>query len=108
MTTKFTVYMGLNDRQTGKQEIQTIEAYKICCNLIARRFGGGTISEADGIYHNPETGSVDIEKSFRIEIFTDDKNEVSEFGQQLCDVFNQHSVIIQREVTDSEEVERRK
>lgn len=106
MTTKFTIYLGLNDRETGFQKIGTIEAYKICCNLIARRFNGGNISESDGIYHNPETGAVDIEKSFRIEIFADSKERVQEFGRELCDVFNQHSVIIQRDIVDSEEIVR--
>ena len=107
MTTKFTIYLGLNDRETGHQEISTINAYKICCNLIAERFGGGTIFEADGIYHNPETGSVDIEKSFRIELFTDDENAVDNFAEELCRVFNQHSVFKQREITDSKEIVRK-
>jgi predicted alpha-1,2-mannosidase len=73
----------------------------------AEGFGGGTISEADGIYHNPETGDVDIEKSFRIEIFTDDENAVNNFAQELCRVFNQHSVYKQREITDTKEIVRK-
>lgn len=105
--TKFTIYLGLNDRELGFQKVQTIEAYKICCNLIAARFGGGNISESDGIYHNPETGGVGIEKSFRIELFTDEERRVEKFCDELCVVFNQHSVICQKEITNSKEIVRK-
>jgi len=32
--TKFNLYVGLNDKTTKKQEISTIEAYKLITNII--------------------------------------------------------------------------
>ena len=50
MIKKFTLYLGLNDKDTKRQEISTLEAYKVVSNLLAKDFGGGTIFEAQGIY----------------------------------------------------------
>ena len=49
MIKKFTLYLGLNDKETKMQKIATVEAFKIVTNLVAKRFGGGTIFEAQGI-----------------------------------------------------------
>lgn len=44
--TKFTLFVGLNDKESKQQEISTIDAYKVVSNLITSNFEGGTISEA--------------------------------------------------------------
>ena len=67
MISKFTLYMGLNDQDSKRQEISTIEEYKIASNMLAATFGGGTIFEAEGIYKHDD-GSIVIEKTLRIEI----------------------------------------
>ena len=59
---KFTLYLGLNDKETKLQKIQTVEAFKIVSNLIAARFDGGTIFEADGVYKH-ENGVLVIVKT---------------------------------------------
>lgn len=51
--TKFTLFVGLNDKESKQQEISTVDAYKIISNMITARFDGGTISEATGIYKHP-------------------------------------------------------
>ena len=43
---KITLYVGLNDKETKKQEIETIEAFKIVSNLITTLTNGGTIYSA--------------------------------------------------------------
>lgn len=35
MIEKFTIYLGLNDQTTKRQEIETVNAYKIVSNMIA-------------------------------------------------------------------------
>lgn len=42
---KFTLYLGLNDKDTKKQEINTIEAYKIVNNVVNNYCDGATIYE---------------------------------------------------------------
>ena len=64
---KFTLYMGLNDKDAKVQVISTIEAYKVVSNIIAKDFGGGTIFEAQGIYKHDD-GKIVFEKTLRIEI----------------------------------------
>ena len=48
--TKFTLYIGLNDKDTKRQEVQTLEAFKVSANIFKALTGGATISEAQGIY----------------------------------------------------------
>ena len=64
---KFTLYMGLNDKDAKVQVISTIEAYKVVSNIIAKDFGGGTIFEAQGIYKHDD-GKIVFEKTLHIEI----------------------------------------
>ena len=40
---KFTLYLGLNDKDTKRQEIATLEAYKITTNLLTSYTDGATI-----------------------------------------------------------------
>jgi len=47
---KITFYLGLNDQVTKLQSYATIEAYKICMNLVGETFGGGTIFEGNGFF----------------------------------------------------------
>ena len=46
--TKTTLYIGLNDKDTKTQVIDTISAYKIVTNIITEYTAGGTIYAADG------------------------------------------------------------
>ena len=43
MDYKFTLYLGLNDKDTKSQKIATVEAYKIVENLLKADFDGATI-----------------------------------------------------------------
>lgn len=40
---KFTLYVGLNDKDSKKQEISTLEAYKIINKLLLNYTSGATI-----------------------------------------------------------------
>ena len=101
---RYTLYLGLNDKDTKTQKISTIEAFKIVSDLIARRFDGGTVFDARGIYKH-DNGDIIIENTLRIEIlefensiFEDVKNVV----KMLKDVFNQESVAVQIEDVQSD------
>ena len=98
---KFTLYLGLNDKDAKVQKIQTIEAFKIVSNLIAARFDGGTIFEADGVYKH-DNGAYVIEKTLRIELLFVERASVVEFVKVLKEVFNQESIAVQEETICSE------
>lgn len=101
MNKKFTLYLGLNDKDTKRQEISTIEAYKVITNILASDFGGGTIFEAKGIYKHDD-GSVVIENTLRIEILFAEENRIRELVSNLKKIFNQESVAVQREEIKSD------
>lgn len=47
---KWTLYLGLNDKDTKVQKIATVEAYKVAMNILSQFVEGATIFEANGIY----------------------------------------------------------
>lgn len=97
---KFTLYLGLNDKDTKTQQISTLEAYKIVTNILANDFDGGTIFEAQGIYKH-EDGTVVIETTLRIEILFAELPAIKNLVTTLKKVFNQESIAVQEEVINS-------
>ena len=98
---KFTLYLGLNDKDTKLQKISTIEAYKICNNILLNYTEGATIFEANGIYkHN--NGEIVIEKTLRIELMFINEETIKLIVNDLKKAFNQESVIIQKNIITSE------
>lgn len=93
---KHTLYLGLNDQHTKKQEIATIEAYKMVSNLLAADFDGGTIYEAQGIYKHDD-GIVVFEKTLRIEILFAEDAQIEQLVKMLKKLFNQESIAVQVE-----------
>lgn len=100
MVKKFTLYLGLNDKDTKVQEVSTLEAYKIVSNLISADFGGGTIFEAKGIYKH-ENGVIVTETTLRIELLFAEREQVKALCTTLKKMFNQESIAVQEEFIDS-------
>ena len=101
---RYTLYLGLNDKDTKTQKIDTIEAYKVCQNMCADFFGGGTIFSAKGVYKHDD-GSIVIENTLRIEVLEFNnsiREQVRDFVGTLKSVFNQESVAVQIEQVNSE------
>ena len=65
--TKYTLYIGLNDKETKQQRIDTLEASKIVQNVLTDTTGGGTIYSATGVYKH-DNGAVVIENTLRVEL----------------------------------------
>ena len=98
---KFTLYLGLNDKDKKVQLINTIEAYKICNNILLHYIDGATIFEANGIYKHDD-GTFTIEKTLRIELLFVDKKTVLNIVDDLKKAFNQESIAVQNELVNSE------
>lgn len=99
--TKFTLFVGLNDKDSKQQEINTVDAYKIISNMITATFDGGTISEATGIYKH-SNGTFTTEITLRIELLFTTIEQVKPFVAELKKVLNQETIAVQREVINSE------
>ncbi len=91
---KITLYLGLNDQETKRQEIKTLDAYKIVSNLMAKEVGGCSIGEIEGVYQH-DNGEIIHEKSLEIKLFGVTKTKANSLAQTLCGLFNQESVIVE-------------
>lgn len=98
---KFILYLGLNDKDKKIQLINTIEAFKICNNILMCYTNGATIFEANGIYKH-DNGEFTIEKTLRIELLFVDKKTVVSIVNDLKKAFNQESIAVQEQKIDSE------
>ena len=98
---KFILYLGLNDKDTKKQEINTIEAYKIVNNVVNNYCDGATIYECQGIYKH-DNGTIVFEKTLKIELMFVDKLTVVSIVKDLKKALNQESIVLQKEIVESE------
>ena len=97
---KHTLYLGLNDKDTKQQKINTLEAYKICNNILLNYTDGATVFEANGIYKHND-GTFTIEKTLRIELLFTEQKTVEKIVNELKIVFNQESIAVQIENINS-------
>lgn len=104
MIDKITLFVGLNDKKTLRQEINTLEASKIITNIMSNKKLDCTISEAIGVYTMQDSKKVTIENSLRIEILFCNKENIIQSGviETIKKALNQESIAMQYEVIDSE------
>lgn len=99
---KITLYIGLNDKDTKLQEVNTLDAYKMVSNVIGV---GCTITEGRGIYKHDD-GTVVSEVSLVVELLDFDntlsKEWVKSKVEQVKTILNQESVAVQEQEVKSE------
>ena len=99
---KITLYIGLNDKDSKIQEINTIDAYKLVSNVIGV---DSTITEGRGIYKH-EDGTVVSETSLIVELLDFcnalDKGWIKSKINQIKTLLNQESVAVQYQEVESE------
>lgn len=91
---KYTLCVGLFDKDSKRQEINTLDAYKIACNLFARHTGGATITEGRGIYTH-ENGEIVIEPSLVCMVYGATLEAVEAVAAALKIALNQESIAIE-------------
>ena len=94
--TRYTLTIGLFDKDTKKQKISSDMALRIVSDLVVQTVGYGTIHNGHGIYtHN--NGSIVIEPSivFFVDGENDLKNKVKTLAWQIKKALNQESVMLE-------------
>ena len=91
---KFTLNMGLFDKDTHQQEISTLDAYKIASNILLAKVEGATITEGKGIYTHKD-GTIIIEPTLVIDLLDTTRDIVLELLDTLKVTFNQESIALQ-------------
>ena len=90
---KYQLYLGLNDKDTKLQKIDTIEAYKMVENILLNNdITGYTIYQARGVFKH-ENGTITQENTLIIEMIFVDEELVDELIQTLKTIFNQESIM---------------
>lgn len=97
MLTKYTLYIGLNDKDSKVQEISTLDAYKIVGALV----GDCTIQEARGLYTHQD-GTTVLETTLVVQVIDfSGALEIAPLVDAIKTALNQESVAVIREQVDS-------
>lgn len=97
---KYTLYIGLNDKDTKRQQIDNLEASKVVQNILTEKTGGGTIYNATGVYKHDD-GTIIIENTLRVEILAAALDPIKEAVTVIKTALNQESIILQTERVES-------
>lgn len=101
---KYTLYIGLNDQNSKRQEIPTREAVAIVTEILYRYTDGATLYRARGIYTHDD-GSKVSEETIRAEILDfagDGAAAIMTAAQEIKRALNQESIALQTEEVVSE------
>lgn len=96
--TKTTICIGLLDKDSKHQEINTLDAYKIMANIFVKTTGGATITEGTGVYTHDD-GTVVIEPTLICVIYGSNNASIEKAAAMAKTALNQEAVTI--EVTES-------
>lgn len=88
---KIILFLGLFDKDSKAQEINTLDAFKIASNLLTDIIGFGTITEAVGVYTHDD-GSIVNEPTLKIEVSNVELEPMKKLAIALKQAFNQESV----------------
>ena len=97
---KFIMCVGLLDKDTKNQEINTLDAFKVASNIFAEITGGATITEGRGVYTH-EDGTVVIEPTLVCTIYGGVIEQIKKAADLLKTALNQESVAIEETESNS-------
>lgn len=100
---KFILYVGLNDKDTKKQEISTQKAIDIICKILASQgITDLTLQQATGIYTHQD-GTKTTETSLIITMLFIEKIQISNAISDIKTMLNQEAVVLEtQQVKQSE------
>ena len=97
MIIKYNIYIGLNDKDSKKQEVSTRKAKEEVIKILnANNITGLTMYEVTGVFKH-EDGFITFEKSLKVELLEVKKEEVLRSIEELKTALNQESILIEEE-----------
>lgn len=102
MTIKYTFFIGLNDKDSHIQEINTLDASKMVQRVFMSHECGATITSGKGVYAHDD-GTVVAEETLIVQVYEfDSVVPVKVICEDLKMVLNQESVAVEKTETDSQ------
>ena len=98
---QYVMYLGTNDKDTNKPVFTQEEAKEKARDILIRHFGGYTLQEANGGWVD-DNGVVYQEYTLVIYLSDTTEDQVHAAADELIQVFNQSSVLIQANPTRTE------
>ena len=98
---QYVMYVGTNDKDTNKPVFTQEEAKEKARDILIRHFGGYTLQEASGGWVDDD-GTVYQEYTLVIYLSDTTEDQVHAAADELIQVFNQSSVLIQANPTRTE------
>lgn len=93
---KYTLTIGLNDKDTKTQLISRKKAISLIQNIV----GDSTITDADGCYtHN--NGEIVREKSLKVELLFKSSSDIIAYCEAIKKALNQESIAVSKETVTS-------
>ena len=90
---EYTLYIGTNDKDTNKLEIELDDARSIVHNTLMDHFTNGfTIYDANGVWRNDNI--ITLEYTFVCVIENASKEDVYKAADGLIEKLNQHTILI--------------
>ena len=101
--TRYTLTIGLFDKDTKKQKISSDMALKIVSDLVVQTVGYGTVYTGNGIYTHVN-GSIVIEPSiiYFIDGEEEEESKVKTLAWMIKKALNQESVMLEETVVKME------
>ena len=97
---QYVLYLGTNDKDSGKPVFTQAEAMEQAKAILIKHFGGYTIQQAEGGW--VDEGKVYQEYTLVIYLSDTTQEAVHAAADELVQVFNQSSVLIQKNPTTTE------
>ena len=98
--TQYVIFLGTNDKDTNQPVFSPDEAKSRLEDILLKHFGGYTIQEASGGWD--DNGMVYQEHTFVIYLSDTTLDKVHVAADEMLQVFNQKSVLIQSNKTKTE------
>ena len=100
MIKTYTLIVGLNDKDSRRQEVSTSDAKRILADIVLRYSDGATFTTCEGVYRHADGGVV-FETSIKIEVFGITPDEALEICATVRETLNQECVYKQTNTVES-------
>lgn len=92
--TKYTLYIGTNDKDTYQQEIPLDECRRIVTEICTRHTGGCTLVDASGFWRD-DAGAITSEQTIQCVLEDVTEEEVHTIADEVIAAMNQSSILIE-------------